>query len=106
MLEKQEKRLRRHKKVRSKIKGTKEVPRLCVFKSNKYIEFQLVNDDARKTIASCKEKIKDAEKAGKIIAEKALKNDINKIVFDRGGYKYHGRIKAAADSARKAGLKF
>lgn len=106
MLEKQIKRKRRHKKVRAKIYGTEKVPRLCVFKSNKYIEAQLINDEERKTLAHCKEKLKDAKKVGEIIAKKSIEKDIKKIVFDRGGYKYHGRVKALADSARKAGLKF
>ncbi|KPJ54920.1 50S ribosomal protein L18 [Parcubacteria bacterium DG_72] len=106
MLEKQEKRIRRHKKVRAKIKGTNKVPRLCVFRSNKYIYVQLIDDETGKTLASASSELKKADKVGKDIAKKAEELKIKKVVFDRGGYKYHGRIKALADAAREAGLKF
>ena len=106
MLEKQEKRIRRHKRVRAKIKGTDKIPRFCIFKSNKYIYAQLIDDETGKTLASAKSDLKKADKVGKDIAEKATKLNIEKIVFDRGGYKYHGRVKALADEARKGGLKF
>lgn len=112
MLEKQIKRYRRHRRVRSRIKGTAEVPRLCVFKSSKHIYAQIIDDDQGKTIVSAddtkvkKTGIEAAKKIGKLVAEKAIEKKIVKIVFDRGGYKYHGRVKALADAARAAGLKF
>jgi len=122
MLLKQQKRERRHKRVRAKIKGTKSVPRLCVFRSSKHIYAQLLDDEKGYTLVSAndlqvkKSKIpsKDAKKGktalafnvGKLVAEKALKEDIRKVVFDRGGYKYHGRVKAVAEGAKEGGLKF
>ena len=106
MLKKQEKRKRRHRKIRSKIKGTNKIPRLCVFKSNKYIEVQVINDEKGETIVSCKKELKNAEKAGKTIAEKAKEKNIKKIVFDRGGYKYHGKVKELAEAVRKEGINF
>lgn len=109
-----DKRIRRHKRVRAKVSGTKETPRLCVFKSNQHIYAQIINDDARKTLASANDKAaKKTEKkmdraalVGTQIAEKAKELKITKVVFDRGGYKYHGRVKAVAEGARKGGLKF
>ena len=102
------KRIRRHKRVRAKIFGASKRPRLCVFRSNKYIYAQLINDEKGAIIASAKGglNIKEAKKVGESIAKKALGNKIDKVVFDRGGYKYHGRVKALADGAREAGLKF
>jgi len=109
-----ENRIRRHNRVRAKISGTKDVPRLCVFKSNQHIYAQLINDEAHKTLASAsdvKAKVegKKVDKASFVGAEiaklgKALK--IEKVVFDRGGFKYHGRIKSVAEAARANGLKF
>ena len=120
--EKQIKRKRRHRRVRAKIYGTKEVPRLCVFRSNKHIYAQLINDEKGKTLVIAKDleiknlkatKTEIAYKVGELIAEKAINlpagrhgNKIKKIVFDRGGYKYHGRVKALAEGARKKGLEF
>jgi len=108
MLKKQEKRYRRHKRIRSKIFGTAEVPRLFVFKSNQYMYAQLIDDDKGKTIASVKGNLnlKEAKKIGELIAKKAKEKKIEKVVFDRGGYKYHGRIKTLAEGAREGGLKF
>lgn len=117
MLEKQQKRLRRHKKVRAKLYGTKEKPRLCVFRSAKHIYAQLVDDEQGKTIAVAndlelkkskarKNKVDMAKEIGKLIAKKAQDLKIEKVVFDRGGYKYHGRVKALAEGAREEGLKF
>ena len=113
---KQEKRLRRHKQVRAKIYGTKERPRLCVFKSVKYIYAQLIDDEKGKTLAAvsyrelkgkgAKTKVDTAKEVGKLIAKKALEKKIEKVVFDRGGYQYHGRVKALAEGAREGGLKF
>ena len=104
MLEKKVKKLRRHKRVRAKIHGTAEVPRLCVFRSNKHLYAQMINDDTGKTIASAKGE--KADEIGKEIAKKTLDLKITKIVFDRSGYKYHGKVKAIAEAARTAGLKF
>ena len=108
MLKKQEKRYRRRKKVRAKIFGTAKLPRLSVFKSNQYIYVQLIDDDKGRTIASAKGKlnIKQAKKTGELIAKKAREKKIEKVVFDRGGYGYHGRVKAIAEGAREGGLKF
>ncbi|MDP2910018.1 MAG: 50S ribosomal protein L18 [bacterium] len=115
MLEKEEKRIRRHKRVRSKIKGGSKTPRLCVFRSAKHIYAQLIDDEKGSTLASSsdlnKKKTKEnktasAQWVGKDIASKALEKKIGKVVFDRGGYKYHGRVKAVADGAREGGLKF
>ncbi len=94
--------------------GTQEQPRLAVFRSNRSIGLQLINDVEGKTLVSvsAKEvgkagnKTGQAEKAGRLLAEKALKLGIQRAVFDRGSYKYHGRIKAAAEGARAGGLKF
>lgn len=113
---KREKRYRRHKRVRAKIFGTKEEPRLCVFRSLNHIYAQLVDDEKGKTILSvddgkmkkekAKGKIDIAKEVGKLVAEKAKGLKIEKVVFDRGGYQYHGRVKALADGAREGGLKF
>ncbi len=113
-------RIRRHKRVRAKIFGTKEKPRLCVFRSNKHIYAQLVDDNKGKILAvasdsELKQKTKSKEKrtkmdvikeVGKLIAQKAIEKKIEKVVFDRGGYQYHGKVKALADGAREGGLKF
>jgi large subunit ribosomal protein L18 len=105
---------RRHKRVRSKVFGTKKIPRLNVFRSNKYLFIQLIDDETNSTLASIndkeiksgKTKIDKAKEAGKLIAKKAIEKKINKIIFDRGGCKYHGRVKAVAEGAREEGLKF
>lgn len=109
-------RLRRHKRIRAKVLGTKECPRLVVFRSNSHIYAQLINDEIGKTLASAsdvkfekkgkKAKNEIAKEIGKMIAENAAKLKISKVVFDRAGYKYHGNIKALADGAREGGLKF
>lgn len=112
MLPKQEKRIRRHKCVRAKIKGTSEVPRLCVFRSNKHLYTQLVDDEKAQTLAKAsdlelkKPKTNQAFEIGKLIAKKAIAKKITKVTFDRGGYKYQGRVKAVAEGAREGGLKF
>lgn len=110
---KKEKRDRRHKRIRAKAFGTKEKPRLYVFKSNKHIYGQLINDESGKILASASDlKIKKgaridlAKEVGKLVAQKAKDLKIEKVVFDRGGYKYHGRVKALAEGSREAGLKF
>jgi len=106
MLKKQEKRYRRHKRVRAKVRGTAKIPRFCVFRSNKYIYAQLIDDDKGKTLISASGRFSEAKKTGQAIAKKAIEKKITKVVFDRGGYKYHGRVKVLADGAREGGLKF
>lgn len=90
---------RRKQRVRAKIFGTAERPRLSVFRSNRYIYAQLIDDSAGRTLAAASGK--DARAAGLLIAEKAKKQGINSVVFDRGAYKYHGRIKALAEAAKE-----
>jgi large subunit ribosomal protein L18 len=111
-----EARLRRHRRVRGKVAGTAERPRLAVFRSNKGIYAQLVDDDAGKTLVSATwmqlpksfkgTKTEQATAVGKLVAEKAKKAGLEAVVFDRGGYLYHGRVKALADAAREGGLNF
>ena len=110
---KQNQRERRGIRVRAKISGTAQRPRLVVFRSNRNIEVQLIDDEAGKTLAGATahaEKnastVPSAEKVGADISEKAKKLKISECVFDRNGYKYHGRVKAVAEAARKGGLKF
>ena len=129
---KREKRNRRHKRVRARIEGTSNRPRLCVFRSANHIYCQLIDDGKKHTIVSASDlEIKEEKKnlprrhtrrrgekearlkkvaiafeVGKLIAEKALKKKIEKVVFDRGGFAYHGRVKALAEGAREGGLKF
>ena len=113
---KKEKRNKRHKRVRAKISGTSKKPRFSVFRSTKYIYGQLVDDEKGKTLvsASCRElkakkgqtKIEKAKQVGEIIAKKSLEKKIKEVVFDKGGYKYHGRVKSMAEGARSQGLKF
>ena len=93
-------RLIRHKRVRGKISGTPEFPRLNVFRSNKHIVAQI--KDVGTTSGNCEE----ANKVGKLVAERAVKAGIKDVVFDRGGYVYHGRVKALAEGAREGGLQF
>ncbi len=95
---------RKRKKIRSIISGTSLRPRLSVFKSNKAIYVQLIDDDKAVTLVAATGK--DASKVGAEIAKKALAKKIEKAVFDRGGYIYAGKVKIIAESARKAGLKF
>jgi len=127
---------RRHQRVRVKIKGTKTRPRISVFRSNKHIYAQLIDDEKGQTLISASDfeikkpattesqknseiqrlqasesqglqgKAAVAHEVGQLLAAKALKQKIHQVVFDRGGYKYHGRIKALADGARAGGLKF
>ncbi len=98
----------RHKRVRAKVFGTAEKPRISVFRSSNSIYVQVIDDEKGKTIASAKggKDISSALAAGKLVAEKALSKKIKEVVFDRGGYRYHGRVKALAEGARKKGLKF
>ncbi|MDY6062797.1 MAG: 50S ribosomal protein L18 [Erysipelotrichaceae bacterium] len=114
-ISKNETRLRRHARLRKKISGTATCPRLSVFRSNAHIHCQIIDDVAGKTLVSCSTvelksanggNISAAVEVGKEIAKRALANNIETVVFDRGGYLYHGRIKALAEAAREAGLKF
>ncbi|HOK25450.1 MAG TPA: 50S ribosomal protein L18 [Bacteroidales bacterium] len=117
-LTKLERRTRIRKRIRKKITGTPERPRLSVFRSNRHIYAQLIDDTRGVTlVAACsrekevadKKGIKKTEQAslvGKLIASKCLSKGIEKVVFDRGGYKYHGRVKSLAEAAREGGLKF
>ena len=109
-------RTRRHLRVRTKISGTAERPRLCVYRSNTNLYVQIIDDVAGKTLVSCstldkdiKEKhgnIEAAKEVGTMIAKKAIEKNIKTVVFDRGGYIYHGVVKALAESAREGGLEF
>jgi len=111
-----EARERRHRRVRAKVRGTGERPRLVVFRSNRGIEAQLVDDDTGKTLASAShlalgksfkgDKKAQAEAVGKALATAAKGAGVGACVFDRGGYLYHGRVKALADGAREGGLQF
>ena len=114
--QKQTNRNRRHKRVRAKIIGTKERPRISIFKSNRHIFVQFIDDEIGKTLISSKivsagkskikgSKTNKATAIGEILAEKAREAGIKEVVFDRGGYKYHGRVKALAEGLRTGGLK-
>jgi large subunit ribosomal protein L18 len=116
VLTKPQARERRHKRVRGKVRGTSERPRLVVFRSNKGISAQLVDDMEGKTLASASwlqlpksfkgKKTEQAAEVGKLLAQKAKEANVEVVVFDRGGYLYHGRVKALADAAREGGLTF
>lgn len=113
-------RLRRKKRIRKRVKGTEERPRLCVYRSLKHMYAQIIDDERGVTLASAstlspelkselteiKGKVEAAKKVGELVAKKALEKGIVKVVFDRNGYKYHGRVKAVAEGARAAGLQF
>jgi large subunit ribosomal protein L18 len=108
-------RARRHKRVRKHVFGTAERPRLVVFRSNRGIAAQLVDDTSGRTLASASSfdvrgakgtKSDQAVEVGKLLAENAKQADVNRAVFDRGGYLFHGRVKALAEAAREGGLKF
>jgi large subunit ribosomal protein L18 len=110
-----EARLRRHRRVRGKVAGTAERPRLVVFRSNKGIFAQLVDDDAGRTLASASwleqrsfkgTKTEQAGAVGKALAQAAMNAGVRQCVFDRAGYLYHGRVKALAEGAREGGLRF
>lgn len=128
---KRQRRLRRHKRVRAKIFGTVKIPRFCVFRSAKHIYGQLIDDEKGKTLVSASDlelkksktkkgklsltkealkgktgKVAIAYQVGKLIAKKAQELKIKKVVFDRGGYAYHGRVKALAEGTREGGLQF
>ena len=110
---------RRHNRVRAKVKGTTDRPRLCVFRSLNHIYAQVIDDLQGHTLACAstldteirdeavgKVKIGRAELVGSLVAKRALSKGINRVIFDRGGYKYHGRVKVLAEAARQGGLKF
>lgn len=103
---KRESRIKRHIKLRYKVTGTAERPRLAVFRSNRFISAQIIDDTAGKTLVAAHDIKKSAEGVGAKIAEAAKAKKITKVVFDRGGFLYAGRIRAFADAARKAGLEF
>jgi large subunit ribosomal protein L18 len=115
-LTKPEARARRHRRVRGKVSGTAERPRLVVFRSNRGIEAQLVNDLEGRTLAAASwlqlkksfkgSKTEQAAEVGKLLATTAKKAGVEHVVFDRAGYLYHGRVKALAEAAREGGLKF
>jgi len=107
-------RQKKHRRMRSKLVGTSERPRLCVFRSNNHMYAQIIDDSAHKTLVSAStkaelEKTNDKAAAsylGTVIGKKAIDAGITEVVFDRGGYIYHGKVAALADAAREAGLKF
>ncbi|MFA5013784.1 MAG: 50S ribosomal protein L18 [Candidatus Paceibacterota bacterium] len=115
MLAKQAKRINRHRRVRAKVAGSDTKPRLCVFRSNNHIYAQLIDDNKKITIlgvkdtelgAGKKNKVAAAREVGLLVAKKAAEKKISEVIFDRGGYRYHGRVKALAEGAREGGLKF
>ncbi|MDP2789018.1 MAG: 50S ribosomal protein L18 [bacterium] len=113
MQNKQDKRIRLKKKIRARISGTEARPRLSVFRSNKFIYAQVINDASGKTLLQASDikmtkgtKIERAKEVGKMISEACTKAKIKEVVFDRNGFKYTGRIKLVADEARAGGLKF
>jgi len=112
-------RKRRQERVRDRVRGTDARPRLCVFRSAKHIYVQVISDEAGKTLVSAStmseelknggskaKKVDAAKKVGALVAKRCLENSISQVVFDRNGFLYHGRIRALADAAREAGLKF
>jgi large subunit ribosomal protein L18 len=113
VLTKQQQRLRRRRRVRAKIRGTAERPRLSVYRSNRGVFAQLVDDDAGRTLAAVNwtekelremDRMEQAKRAGALLAERAREAGVQSCVFDRGGYRYHGRVRALADGAREGGL--
>ena len=116
-IDKNEIRKRKHLRVRKSVSGTTERPRLCVYRSNSHIYAQVIDDTTGTTLAAASSLDKDAEldngsnigaakEVGKLIAQRAQDKKISEVVFDRGGYVYHGRVAALAEAAREAGLQF
>jgi large subunit ribosomal protein L18 len=108
-------RLKRRRRVRAKVRGTAERPRIAVFRSNRGIFAQLIDDDAGRTLAAVNwteaglrdlKPMEQATRAGELIAERAKAAGVDTVIFDRGGYRYHGRVKALAEGAREGGLSF
>jgi large subunit ribosomal protein L18 len=115
VLTKPQKRLRRRRRVRAKVRGSAERPRLSVYRSNRGVFAQLIDDDAGRTLASVSwtepdlrklDSMEQAKRAGQLLAERAKGAGIETCIFDRSGYQYHGRVAAIADGAREGGLKF
>ena len=115
VLTKPQRRLRRRRRVRAKIRGSAERPRLSVYRSNRGVSAQLIDDDAGRTLVSVSwtesglrelSSMEQAKEAGSELAARAKKAGIEACVFDRGGYRYHGRVRALAEGAREAGLRF
>jgi large subunit ribosomal protein L18 len=115
VLAKPQRRLRRHRRVRAKVRGSAERPRLSVFRSNRGIFAQLIDDDRGATVAAVSwtepdlrdlAPVEQAKRVGALLAERGRKAGIERCVFDRGGYRFHGRVAALAESAREAGLRF
>jgi large subunit ribosomal protein L18 len=115
--QKRDARIRRHRRVRKQVRGTAERPRLAVFRSNRHISAQVIDDVAGRTLAAASSvetsvgadgtgNIAAATEVGKLLAERARSAGVEKVVFDRGGFLYHGRVAAVADAAREAGLEF
>jgi large subunit ribosomal protein L18 len=115
--QKRDARIRRHRRVRKQVRGTAERPRLAVFRSNRHISVQVIDDVAGRTLASAStveadvaadgtSNITAATEVGRLVAERAKAAGVQKVVFDRGGFLYHGRVAAVADAARDAGLEF
>jgi large subunit ribosomal protein L18 len=109
------KRLRRRRRVRAKVRGTAARPRISIFRSNRGISAQLIDDDAGRTLAAVTwteaelkglPRMEQSSKAGQVLAQRAKEAGIERAVFDRGGYRYHGRVKALAEGAREGGLAF
>ena len=109
-------RIRRHRRVRKKVRGTAERPRLAVFRSNKHISAQVIDDSTGRTLASASSleadlrssggNVDGAKKVGELVASRAKDAGVTQVVFDRGGFRYHGRIASLADAARTSGLEF
>jgi large subunit ribosomal protein L18 len=115
VVSKPQQRLRRRRRVRGKIRGTAERPRLSVFRSNRGVVAQLIDDDSGRTIAAVNwiepelrelGTMEQAKRVGELIAERAKQAGVSSCVFDRGGYRYHGRVRALAEGAREGGLEF
>ncbi len=115
--QKRDARIRRHRRVRKQVRGTDQRPRLAVFRSNRHISAQIIDDVSGRTIASAStveatvgadgtSNIPAATEVGRLLAERAKAAGVDKVVFDRGGFLYHGRVAAVADAAREAGLEF
>ena len=99
-------RIRRHQRVRAKIAGTASAPRVSVFRSNRSLSAQVIDDTVGKTLASAKGPKNKPEPTSEALAKKAIEAGVTTVVFDRGGYKYHGNVKTFAETLRKHGLKF
>jgi large subunit ribosomal protein L18 len=115
LLNRNKRRIQRKRKIRARIRGTAQVPRLCIFRSNRDIYAQIINDEEGITLVAMDSRairkkgglnLAIAQKTGEALGKKAQEKKITRVVFDRGGYRYHGRVRALAEGARAAGLKF